>query len=168
MQRLTDGGRADLACTLATNTTYPSWGCMISKGATTIWALWNGDTAYPAMNSGNHVMLVGDLRFVRATHRSPCGLVASAWRQANGRFDWEITVPSNPTATVFIPARNAAGITERGRLVAQAQGARFLRHEDGCAVCAVASGRYHFTNNKPARRAVSGLLGRSVAPAMAK
>ena len=32
-----------------------------SKGATTIWELWNGDTADPAMNSGNHVMLVGDL-----------------------------------------------------------------------------------------------------------
>jgi alpha-L-rhamnosidase len=34
---------------------------MVSKGATTIWELWNGDTADPAMNSGNHVMLVGDL-----------------------------------------------------------------------------------------------------------
>ncbi|MBR5244201.1 MAG: hypothetical protein IKW13_08200, partial [Thermoguttaceae bacterium] len=40
---------------------YPSWGYMIEKGATTIWELWNGDTADPAMNSGNHVMLVGDL-----------------------------------------------------------------------------------------------------------
>ena len=34
---------------------------MISKGATTMWELWNGDTADPAMNSGNHVMLIGDL-----------------------------------------------------------------------------------------------------------
>jgi alpha-L-rhamnosidase len=34
---------------------------MIGKGATTIWELWNGDTADPAMNSGNHVMLIGDL-----------------------------------------------------------------------------------------------------------
>lgn len=34
---------------------------MIDKGATTIWELWNGDTADPAMNSGNHVMLLGDL-----------------------------------------------------------------------------------------------------------
>ena len=32
-----------------------------AQGATTIWELWNGDTADPAMNSGNHVMLVGDL-----------------------------------------------------------------------------------------------------------
>ena len=26
-----------------------------------MWELWNGDSADPAMNSGNHVMLVGDL-----------------------------------------------------------------------------------------------------------
>jgi alpha-L-rhamnosidase len=34
---------------------------MIEKGATSIWELWNGDTADPAMNSANHVMLLGDL-----------------------------------------------------------------------------------------------------------
>ena len=39
----------------------PSWGYMIEHGATTIWELWNGNTADPTMNSGNHVMLVGDL-----------------------------------------------------------------------------------------------------------
>ncbi len=34
---------------------------MIENGATTVWELWNGNTADPAMNSHNHVMLVGDL-----------------------------------------------------------------------------------------------------------
>jgi alpha-L-rhamnosidase len=34
---------------------------MIEHDATTIWELWNGDTADPAMNSGNHVMLLGDV-----------------------------------------------------------------------------------------------------------
>ncbi len=58
---LTDGGRADLSYGFATQTAYPSWGYMVENGATTVWELWNGDTADPAMNSGNHVMLVGDL-----------------------------------------------------------------------------------------------------------
>ncbi|MDR0336275.1 MAG: family 78 glycoside hydrolase catalytic domain [Planctomycetaceae bacterium] len=58
---LSDFGRADISYKFATNTDYPSWGYMIEKGATTIWELWNGDTANPAMNSGNHVMLIGDL-----------------------------------------------------------------------------------------------------------
>ena len=58
---LSDEGRIDLPYAFATHTDFPSWGYMIEKGATTIWELWNGDTADPAMNSGNHVMLVGDL-----------------------------------------------------------------------------------------------------------
>ncbi|RYY62540.1 MAG: alpha-rhamnosidase [Chitinophagaceae bacterium] len=61
MRGLTDNGAADLAYTIATNKTYPSWGYMVGKGATTIWELWNGDAANPMMNSGNHQMLLGDL-----------------------------------------------------------------------------------------------------------
>ena len=61
MHGLSTMGRTDLAWLLATNKKYPSWGYMAEHGATTIWELWNGDTASPAMNSGNHVMLLGDL-----------------------------------------------------------------------------------------------------------
>lgn len=61
MRELSHMGRADVAFALASNTKYPSWGYMAANGATTIWELWNGNTANPAMNSGNHVMLLGDL-----------------------------------------------------------------------------------------------------------
>jgi alpha-L-rhamnosidase len=61
MRGLSDYGRADLAYRIATNRDYPSWGYMVENGATTIWELWNGNTADPAMNSHNHVMLLGDL-----------------------------------------------------------------------------------------------------------
>ena len=37
MRGLTEHGKGDLAYTIATNRTYPSWGYMIDKGATTIW-----------------------------------------------------------------------------------------------------------------------------------
>lgn len=61
MRTLSENGRSDLAYEIATQKTYPGWGYMVEKGATTIWELWNGDTADPAMNSGNHVMQIGDL-----------------------------------------------------------------------------------------------------------
>lgn len=61
MRHLSHMGRGDVACLLATNRTYPSWGYMVDKGATTIWELWNGDTAARTMNSANHVMMLGDL-----------------------------------------------------------------------------------------------------------
>lgn len=61
MRGLTEFGYADLAFALAVNETYPGWGYMIKNDATTIWELWNGNTANPGMNSQNHVMLLGDL-----------------------------------------------------------------------------------------------------------
>jgi len=61
MRGLTDFGRPDIAYHIAANDDYPSWGYMVKRGATSIWELWNGDTANPAMNSRNHVMLLGDL-----------------------------------------------------------------------------------------------------------
>ncbi len=61
LRELSRKGYADVAYLLATNKTYPSWGYMAEQGATTIWELWNGNTADPKMNSGNHVMLLGDL-----------------------------------------------------------------------------------------------------------
>ena len=61
MHTLSDMGRTDVAWLLATNKAYPSWGYMAENGATTTWELWNGNTASPKMNSGNHVMLLGDL-----------------------------------------------------------------------------------------------------------
>jgi alpha-L-rhamnosidase len=56
MPALTATGRADMAYDLAVQTTYPSWGYMVEKGATTIWELWQ-DNNRPAMNSHDHPAL---------------------------------------------------------------------------------------------------------------
>ena len=53
---LTHGGHPDVAYELATQTTYPSWGYMISQGATTLWELWQSKIG-PSMNSHDHIML---------------------------------------------------------------------------------------------------------------
>jgi alpha-L-rhamnosidase len=46
--------RSDVAFKLLLSETYPSWGYMVKKGATTWWERWNGDTGDPSMNSYNH------------------------------------------------------------------------------------------------------------------
>lgn len=61
LRQLSRMGRGDVAWLLASQKSYPSFGYMAARGATTIWELWNGDTANPWMNSGNHVMMLGDL-----------------------------------------------------------------------------------------------------------
>lgn len=55
---LSDFGYHDLAYEVAIQSTYPSWGYMVEKGASSIWELWNSDTEIPdQMNSRNHFAL---------------------------------------------------------------------------------------------------------------
>ena len=175
MRTLTDNGRSDLAYKIATQPTYPGWGYMVSKGATTVWELWNGDTADPAMNSGNHVMQIGDLAvwmyeylagirpdpanpgfrhvlihpypagdltFVKASHESLYGKIATSWKRDGGAFTLAVSIPPNTTATVWMPAKDAASVTESGRPLARARGVKFLRIEGDSTVFELESGDY--------------------------
>ena len=181
MRGLSDHGRADLAFRIATNRDYPSWGYMIENGATTIWELWNGNTADPSMNSLNHVMLLGDLivwfyeylagiqnapdsiafekivmrpypveglNYVKASYHSMHGLIKSAWQKTDNAFQWDITVPANTTATVYIPATDKSKVTEGGQKASSAKGVKFLRMEGEYAVYQVGSGSYSFMSKK--------------------
>ncbi len=145
MRTLTEYGRGDLALKIATNDTYPSWGYMVRNGATTIWELWNGNTADPSMNSGNHVMLLGDLilweyeylggiralepgykkiqlkpypidglDFVNCAYNSVSGRIESNWKRDGNHFEWEITIPANTEAEVWIPTKNGYKIKTLG------------------------------------------------------
>jgi len=50
-------GHADVLYGMADKTTYPGWGYMVSKGATTLWERWGGYRYFNAdMNSLNHIM----------------------------------------------------------------------------------------------------------------
>ena len=53
---LADGGHVEEAWRIVTQETYPSWGYMLSKGATTVWERWEYLTG-GAMNSHNHPMM---------------------------------------------------------------------------------------------------------------
>lgn len=173
MRTLSNYGRGDIAYKLATNTDYPSWGYMAANGATTIWELWNGDTADPAMNSGNHVMLlgdlvtwyyqylggirpdsanpaykkiimkplvVGDLKKVNAAYHSPYGWIRSRWEDDGKTFTWNITVPVNTRAEVYVPAASDKQV--------KADGTRLLRTEGAYVVYEAGSGEYKFSATK--------------------
>ncbi|MGZ3882502.1 MAG: family 78 glycoside hydrolase catalytic domain, partial [Flavisolibacter sp.] len=166
MRWLTKYNRVDIAYKLASNDTYPSWGYMVKNGATTIWELWNGNTANPSMNSQNHVMLLGDLliwmyedlagirsdttevgfkkiimkpsfdvalSYVTASYQSPYGTISSSWKKEKGQLNWNISVPGNTTAVVYIPAKENQ-VKEGNNLASSADGIKFLKMDDGNAV----------------------------------
>lgn len=78
----------------------------------------------------------GDLTFVKATHNSPYGLISSEWHRDGKKFDWNIEIPANTTATVYVPATNLSSVT--------AKNLRPFRFEKGHALFELGSGKYHF------------------------
>ena len=81
----------------------------------------------------------------RTSYDSPTGKISSAWQIADGIFSLDVTVPPNTTATIHVPAADAAAVCEGGRPAAKAAGLEFLRVEQGTAVYRAGSGRYQFT-----------------------
>ncbi|MCC6152743.1 MAG: alpha-rhamnosidase, partial [Candidatus Hydrogenedentes bacterium] len=177
MRTLADNGRSDIGFTIATQRDYPSWGYMIDHGATTIWELWNGNTADPAMNSHNHVMLLGDLlvwfygylagirpdpeapgfkhfilkpvpvdglHFVRATYRSPYGLIESEWKRDGDKFTWSVRVPPNSSADVYVPTTDPSSISESGNTETNAAQVTPVSKQTDSVVYHVGAGGYVF------------------------
>ena len=60
------------------------------------------------------------------------------------KLSMEVTIPSNTTATLHVPTKEAAAVTESGKPASEAKGVKFLRMENGAAVYAVGSGSYQF------------------------
>jgi alpha-L-rhamnosidase len=169
---LTDGGHADVAHTIATQTTYPSWGnWFVNAGGTTPFEFWENDA-----RSRGHMFLgtildwfYADLAGLRterigadgtlevrpypvdgldrasAWTETPYGRAAAAWRRTKrGRIELEVTVPVGARAEVHVPAADAEHVTENGKPWTRADGVRFVRMTDRAAVFAVGSGSYEF------------------------
>jgi alpha-L-rhamnosidase len=163
-------GRSDLVFTVASQTTYPGWGYMLEQGATTWLEQWNGyyshiHSCFTSLDGWFYQGLagiqadrtapgfkkviikpaiVGDLTWVKAHFDSPYGRIVSHWRRDAHKLTMDVTIPVNTSATVFVPSKDGAGVTESGKPAAQAQGVKFLRRENGAAILAVGSGTYRF------------------------
>ncbi|MFA5056917.1 MAG: glycoside hydrolase family 78 protein, partial [Opitutaceae bacterium] len=87
----------------------------------------------------------GNLASARARLISPHGEISSAWRSGARRFDWEIVVPANTTATARLPVPPKARVTEAGKPLERAPGVTKITHTKDEVICRLASGRYRFT-----------------------
>ena len=85
-----------------------------------------------------------DLKYARAEHDSPYGLIVSDWKRDGQTFTWNITVPTNTTATIYIPAKSAKDIDESGEPINKATGVKFLQMQNDRAVINIDSGCYKF------------------------
>jgi len=86
----------------------------------------------------------GGIAWTKAAYESIGGRIATAWKVENGAFVLDASIPPNASATVYVPAKDAAAVSESGKPASQAEGVKFLRMEGGAAVFAVGSGAYRF------------------------
>ena len=90
--------------------------------------------------------LGGGITWAKGHYDSIQGRIGSDWKIENKTFHWNITVPANTTATVYVPTKDAAAVTESGKAAAEAEGVKFLRMENDRAVYQVAAGSYGFVS----------------------
>ena len=172
---LSNNGSAQVAYDIANQPGFPGWGWMLDNGATTLWEHWAGSdntfsNNHPMFGSVSQwffncpggirpaddavgfdkiliaPQVLGDLQWVKASYQSVRGPVTCEWKKADGKLEIQVAVPVGATATVWVPATDAAGVTEGGKPAAEAEGVEFLRMERGAAVFAVGAGSYGFVS----------------------
>ena len=174
LAELSGAGHAETAYGIVNQPDMPGWRWMMENGATTLWEHWKGSDNtfsqnHPMFGSVSEWFFhwiggirpapdavgfdkiviapqpVGDLKWAKAAYQSIRGPVVSEWKKDAGVFELHIKIPVGATATVFVPAKEAAAVTEGGKPAGQAEGVKFLRMDGQSAVFAVGSGSYDFS-----------------------
>jgi alpha-L-rhamnosidase len=90
--------------------------------------------------------LLGNLKFVEASYLSMFGLIKSNWKIEKDKFCWDVDVPPNTTATIYVPAEKESDVTENGKNLSVVAGVKFIKYEEGRAVYEIGSGAYNLVS----------------------
>lgn len=168
--------RQDLLFALANKEDYPGWGDMLRKGATTIYESWDMDNSWchssylyigawfidglagikadPQTPGFQHFILkpgvVNDpsLKWVKAHYDSLYGRIVSNWSLDDTRtLTWNVTIPPNTTATLYLPVVDGKAATESGQPLSAAKGVKQTNVQPGQLALELQSGSYVFTSS---------------------
>jgi alpha-L-rhamnosidase len=89
----------------------------------------------------------GGLTYATVELHSMYGTIRSAWTQENDRFDWKVIIPTNTTATIYVPAKDVSHVKESEQPLEKVNGVTFTRMENGFAMFCLASGTYNFSSH---------------------
>lgn len=133
LNALSRNGYAETAYKVAVQDKYPSWGWWIVNGATTLLENWDLDAERdisdnhmmfgeiggwffkglggifpdPEQPGFKNIILrpnfVNGLNQFEAKHKSPYGMIVSKWERKKKAVIYDITVPANSTATLYLP-----------------------------------------------------------------
>jgi alpha-L-rhamnosidase len=167
----------EIIYTILSNTDYPGYGYLLSKGETTWPEIWEANdrthfhTSYTGISAWFIKSLAGiepdiagagyrtfnvcpnlikKLSYVKAAIESPYGTIESGWRKEAGHTVYEITVPQGSKANICLTA-TASQTSEGGQPLERAQGITVLHEYNDQLVLCVEAGTYTFSviNNIP-------------------
>lgn len=142
---LSDNGYAELAFEVATQRTCPSWGWWIQNGATTLFETWKIETETLSRNhvmfgeinawffitlgginvdenNPGFINVVVKPHFVRslnnfkAEYDSINGLIISSWKRINNLIVFDLTIPANCSASLYLDFNISANISGKEKL----------------------------------------------------
>ncbi len=168
LDELSNRGRTDIAYLLASQETYPSWYYMLKDGGTTITEHWNPDLGSKnIVNLGGplgawfykylagirplqpsfreftlHPYFADDLDWMKATFRSPYGEILSSWERTVDGITYQVKVPVNTSARVYLPVSDLSGITINGKSLLSASELSITHTSGDNIMIPIGSGHY--------------------------
>jgi alpha-L-rhamnosidase len=172
LRALFEGGASQLIYDMNSRDDVPGYGYQLKKGATALTESWQALEAvsnnhlmlghlmewfYGGLAGINQAensvgfkvvtidpQVVGDINSVRATYRSPYGVIVSDWKKEAGRFTLNIEIPANSSAIVYLPATTPGTIKESNKTIVNRNDIRAGAVENGKMKLVVGSGKYEF------------------------
>ncbi len=85
--------------------------------------------------------------WVNASYDSIHGVIVSNWKVDGDRFLLDVTIPTNTTATVFMPAVDVNNVTADGKPISEVKHVRVIGQQNDRVALHVESGRYQFASS---------------------
>ncbi len=154
MRALSDGGQGNVLYDMLIRDDGPGYAFQLKKGATSLTEAWDtnprssqnhcmlghieewfyrglggiaSDRAGPGFKKIIiQPQIVGDLSAANVAYGSPYGRIVSNWKRDAGRLTMDVAIPANTTATVYVPAKDAAAVTESGKAIVPGSGVEFV------------------------------------------
>jgi alpha-L-rhamnosidase len=168
---LTDLGYPDIAYTIATQNTYPSWFDMVfGHGNSVFKENWEGGLVQMPSLAGSigwwfYYSIAGiqpdktapgfktiiinplfnkDLTWAKGEYQSIYGKIVSDWKIENGKYTLSVEVPANTTAKVYLPVKDVNKILESGKPIKGNKLFPDIKNAGDKCVVVVGSGKYYF------------------------
>ena len=174
---LLDGGRSDVLYDMLERTDSPSYGYQLAQGATALTEAWDANpnasqdhfmlghaeewfyrglgginidfSAVPPRQLVLRPQIVGKLTEVRTSYLSAWGPIESNWRRGAAQSEYELTIPTNVTATVELSTASPQELRIDGREASTAPGVISAKSDSNQVKLVVGSGHYRISAANP-------------------